>query len=241
MLCVPHAAPCGHFASLVRSIAAQSARLPSVSLRRISRQSSDCLRVRPLRLSPSAPRPLSCGRVLRHRCTSARFVAARRLAPRGALRPLRALRSARGFPPLRSGAFPRNRLSSRARHPSAGYGAMRLVGIPPVAPALASSAPAAHGRRIALWPRSPSPLRLRANRTCCSLRVASVAACTAYLRHICAMLDSGTSKTCIARLVVLMRGLCPRSHTLARLGCAATDRAQRAFASGTVYLKNMSR
>ena len=64
MPCVPHAAPCGHFASLVRSIAAQSARLPSASLRRISRQSLDCLRVRPLRLSPSAPRPLSaapCG------------------------------------------------------------------------------------------------------------------------------------------------------------------------------------
>ena len=42
------------------------------------------------------------------------------------------------------------------------------------------SASAAPGRRIALWPRSPPRLRLRANRTCCSLRGASVAACTAY-------------------------------------------------------------
>ena len=39
-----HAAPWGHFASLVRS--ASPARLPSASLRRISLQSRDCLRVR---------------------------------------------------------------------------------------------------------------------------------------------------------------------------------------------------
>ena len=37
------------------------------------RQSRDCRRRRPLRLSPSARRPLSFGRVLRHRCTLARF------------------------------------------------------------------------------------------------------------------------------------------------------------------------
>ena len=50
-----HAAPWGHFASLVRS--ASPARLPSASLRRISRQSRDCLRVRVLHgCTPSSRR-----------------------------------------------------------------------------------------------------------------------------------------------------------------------------------------
>ena len=53
-----HAAPWGHFASLVRS--ASPARLPSASLRRISRQSRDCLRVRVLHSCTPSSRRQPC-------------------------------------------------------------------------------------------------------------------------------------------------------------------------------------
>ena len=53
-----HAAPWGHFASLVRS--APPARLPSASLRRISQQSRDCLRVRVLHSCTPSSRRQPC-------------------------------------------------------------------------------------------------------------------------------------------------------------------------------------
>ena len=126
----PHAAPWGHFASLVRSIASQSARLPAVRRRRISPQSLDCVRVR----SHRGPRLCAEGARLRGR--SPPRLARARGRFRAAVTPPPLARSARG---------------ARLIRPWAASG---LVGIPPVAACRPLSAMRASRRPGALRPRS---------------------------------------------------------------------------------------
>ena len=111
------AAPCGHFASLVRSIAPQSARLPAVRRRRI------------------------CGG--------------------GIARPANWSALSFGVAGLRGSPWPRSRIRRKARHPCAGYGAERSVGIPSVASASVPSQSAASRRLRSLRParRPRHPLR----------------------------------------------------------------------------------
>ena len=108
------------------------------------RQSPDCLRGRPLRLSPSARRPLGCRA---------------RSSP-----PLHVLRAACGVSALFATAPPPC-LPSAASHRRCG--ASGSVGDTLPSPsATPSPGSAASGRRMALWPRSPSPPPLRARGTC---------------------------------------------------------------------------
>ena len=123
---------------------------------RTARQSLDCLRVRSL----SDPRL----------CVKVALLRARYPPPlaRARLRCGAASRSATAQPPL----VPR---AASIRE----CGLHGLVGIPPCALQRRLAASAVRGRRIALWPRSPAPLHLRAVGTCHFSRGASVAACTA--------------------------------------------------------------
>ena len=117
---IPQAAPCGHFASLVRSIATQSARLPSESFAfcgafLANRQIGfGCVRI------AIRPFPLRCVG-LRGR-NPARLALARSGVPVAS-----ALAAA---PPVRPGALPA----------SAGCGPSGLGGIPPSPPGLAPAA-----------------------------------------------------------------------------------------------------
>ena len=73
-----------------------------------------------------------CGECRSARSVSAVPLVARRGGARGALRPLRALRFARGYSPLRSGAFPASAVPQRRRGPlHRGLRPSGLVGIPP--------------------------------------------------------------------------------------------------------------
>ena len=100
-----HAAPWGHFASLVRS--ASPARLPSASLRRISRQSRDCLRVRVLHSCTPSSRRQPCFPAfpaVARGALSLRFARSARHLAVTSLRSCARLRL-RGYPLLRFGAF----------------------------------------------------------------------------------------------------------------------------------------
>ena len=114
------------------------------------RQSPDCRRGRPLRLSPSARRPLG----LRARSSP----------------PLHVLRAACGVSALFATAPP-PWFPSAASHRRCG--ASGSVGDTLPSPsATPSPGSAASGRRMSLWPRSPSPPPLRARCTCPFLRCA---------------------------------------------------------------------
>ena len=171
---------------------------------RTARQSPDCLRVRP------GCGPLLCAKAarLRARCpprlARAHGVAVRRLAPP-----------------------PRIRLSSRTRHPSADTARRAWSEYLPSRPRSSRAASAACGRRIALWPRSPPPLHLRAVRPVRSLRGASVAACTACVRH------SGVLRAFLARLNKLSAKHPAGRASEVRSGAVVRRReAERAQAAG---------
>ena len=143
---------------------------------RITRQPRYPLRIGASRVAPAplANRKIAfgCGR-LAIRASAPRSLSRRARYPpplaRARLRCGAASRSATAQPPL----VPR---AASIRE----CGLHGLVGIPPVALQRRLAASAVRGRRIALWPRSPAPLHLRAVGTCQFSRGASVAACTAY-------------------------------------------------------------
>ena len=147
-----------------------------VSMWRITRQPRYPLRIGASRVAPAplANRKIAfgCGR-LAIRASALRSLSWRARYPpplaRARLRCGAASRSATAQPPL----VPR---AASIRE----CGLHGLVGIPPVALQRRLAASAVRGRRIALWPRSPAPLHLRAVGTCQFSRGASVAACTAY-------------------------------------------------------------
>ena len=147
-----------------------------VSMWRITRQPRYPLRIGASRVAPAplANRKIAfgCGR-LAIRASASRSLSWRARYPpplaRARLRCGAASRSATAQPPL----VPR---AASIRE----CGLHGLVGIPPCALQRRIAASAVRGRRIALWPRSPSPLHLRAVGTCQFSRGASVAACTAY-------------------------------------------------------------
>ena len=126
----PHAAPWGHFASLVRSIASQSARLPAVRRRRISPQSLDCVRVR------SLPGP-------------AHFASLRSAKGGGGPRGWHGRAAVFGAPPLRhrESAFIREGQSIRR------YGALGLVAMPPCANRIRPGGVLPLAASDSLWPR----------------------------------------------------------------------------------------
>ena len=145
---------------------------------RTARQSQDCLRVRSL----SDPR--LCAKVAQLAGALSATVGTGATALRGCV----SLRHrATAFGPARC-IHPRMRLAWLGRDTSLRADACAPFGFGFAESSLrfASAhlqrrlaASAVRGRRIALWPRSPAPLHLRAVGTCQFSRGASVAACTA--------------------------------------------------------------
>ena len=114
-------------------------------LRRISRQSPDCragASPSPCIPPPQAGSAKGGGIPRPAHSVSAEPRCGRRVGARGALRPLRALRFARGYPPLRSGAFPAPRIPAGRRvRMRRGLPSPGSVGIPPFAGSAASRLP----------------------------------------------------------------------------------------------------
>ena len=145
------AAPCGHFASLVRSIASQSARLPSESFAFFG-----------------ASRGRWAARLAR-----ARGGFRRASTPRGCLRTLR-VRLRRIFPPLRFGAFPRIRLHPRgAIHPPLRRAWLgRDASLRQSHPSRRRLAPRGVGFALAPWQARLAPCALSAHVRFCGARSA---------------------------------------------------------------------